>query len=258
MNSSHALVTSTASLLVLGLMVGCGGKQIGSAPDSGSGDSDGGTYTEPDGAICVDIDLSTYDQSCNQASDCTEIRTGTICTGQCVCGDSPVNASEQSRYAKAIAPITSSGLGCSCIGFAPQCIHHTCTLCEPDSTDPECNQDGGTDGSEAGAGPDGGSSFEGGEEGGACVNIDPAAYGQSCKKSSDCVAITSGSICDGSCLCGGSTINKSSEAAYEAAISGIHPGECECPAEGQPTCVEGMCVVCGFGSKMPSGCPDGG
>ena len=59
------------------------------------------------------------------------------------------------------------------------------------------------------------------------------------------------------CLCGGSTINKSGEAAYKAAISSIVPGECECPREGQPTCVEGTCIICGLGPPMP-GCPDAG
>jgi hypothetical protein len=257
MNSSHALVTAAASLLVLGL-IACGGKQVGGAPNSGS--SDGGTFTEPDGAVCVDIDLSTFDRSCNQASDCIDIRTGTVCTGECICGDSLVNVSEQPRYAKAIAPITSVGVACSCGASPPECIHHTCTTCEPGSTNPDCNDEGGTGVSEAGAGPEGSTSFEGGtgeEAGGACVNIDPAAFGLSCKKSSDCVAINAGSICDGDCLCGGSTINKSGEAAYKAAISSIVPGKCECPREGEPTCVEGTCIICGLGPPNTD-CPDAG
>jgi|HubBroStandDraft_6_1064221.scaffolds.fasta_scaffold376225_1 hypothetical protein len=86
---------------------------------SDGGDFDTGISTG-DGPTCVDIELSTYDQSCNQASDCILIPTGELCTGQCDCGGSPVNISEQSRFNQATSGIKFAG--CSCpIEAVPQC-----------------------------------------------------------------------------------------------------------------------------------------
>ena len=60
-----------------------------------------------DGGMCVNIDLSTYDQSCVLASDCIVILTGQVCSSECNCGGSPVNASEQRRSTR---PRAESGL----------------------------------------------------------------------------------------------------------------------------------------------------
>jgi hypothetical protein len=80
-----------------------------------------------DGGACVDIDLSNYDQSCNQASDCVQIRTGEVCSGQCACGGSPVNVREQSRYDQAIADIMFAGCFCP-PEVVPSCFENKCIL----------------------------------------------------------------------------------------------------------------------------------
>jgi hypothetical protein len=130
---------AVASLLAFGLGGACGGKQL----SGGSGDA-GSVYTEPDGATCVDIDLSTYDTSCNQASDCTLVQGGTVCGPQCNCGGvDAVNGSEQSRYQNAIASLPSCNdyLYSTCAEPAQptECIHHTC--CNTFSTNPVCHED---------------------------------------------------------------------------------------------------------------------
>jgi hypothetical protein len=98
-----------------------GGIFDGSEVDSQISDADAGT--------CVDIDLSTYDSSCNQASDCIVILTQ-ACSGACACGGLPVNASEQSRYQQEISGITL--VLCPC-GFetTPQCIDDQCIILDP-------------------------------------------------------------------------------------------------------------------------------
>jgi hypothetical protein len=96
----------------------------GATVDTGSTEIDSGLSTG-DGGTCVDIVLSTYDQSCTQAKDCILIQTGDVCSGNCACGGSPVNVSEQSRYDQATSGIV-FGL-CPCPAeFAPQCVNNTC------------------------------------------------------------------------------------------------------------------------------------
>jgi hypothetical protein len=86
------------------------------------------------------------------------------------------------------------------------------------------------------------------------VFIDPSTYDQSCKVDADCVPITAGDICTGACLCGGVTINRSGQARYDAAISGIMPGPCLCPAQPVPQCIGGTCGFCTGGPTDPPGC----
>jgi hypothetical protein len=80
---------------------GCGDSGTVTIEDGGivtvdGGESDTG-IADADGGMCVYIEPSTYDQSCNQASDCILIQTGEVCSGQCQCSGEPVNALEQSR-----------------------------------------------------------------------------------------------------------------------------------------------------------------
>jgi hypothetical protein len=250
-------MVAAASLLVLGLLGACGGRQLGGSPGGGS---DGGVFTEPDGATCVDINAGTYDTSCNLASDCITIASGPICDGFCNCGGGnvAVNRSGQSRYDSALSAVTPSTGTCGCLSAGPPaCVHGTCTFCD----DGDCSEggtgfsDGGSGGSDGGTGSSEAST--GSSDASACVDINLASYDQSCKKTSDCISITSGEICSGQCNCGGSTINKSGEGQYESAISGLTLEDCPCVEEGSPTCVLGMCVMCG-GPKSPPGCPDGG
>ncbi len=240
---------SVASLLVLGLLNACGGKQLG--------EPDGGIITEPDGAVCVDINLATYDTSCNSDSDCSLIVGGQICSRSCLCPGAPVSASEVSRYQSAISVLPPAVQTCDCALLGvPRCVNKTCTICGPGSTDPSCNPDGGSGGADGGGGSDGtaGSDGSSGAEGGAgCVNIDLSTYDQSCNVASDCVVIVTGEVCSGSCACGGSPVNKSGEARWKAATAGIKFDACPCASE-QVVCSGGMCAFC----TDPKGCTDGG
>jgi len=109
-----------SSLLALTgcLVAACGGKIEG---NGGGGGGSGG------GGSCVNIDLSSYDQSCQSASDCVYIASGQVCSGQCDCPDAVINASGQAEYEVAIASVTPAA--CFCPGQAePQCNDHQCSL----------------------------------------------------------------------------------------------------------------------------------
>jgi len=110
---------------------------------------------------------------------------------------------------------------------------------------------GGSGGAVGGSGGSGGvtiggSGGSGGSDGstGTCVDIRLSDFDTSCNKSSDCVEITAGTICNGGCECGGATINASGMAQYNADIASIVPGLCGCPISGTPTCVMGTCKNC--------------
>ncbi len=257
---------SVASFALVGcLFLACGGK-VGGSPGSGSsgsssgassgGTSSGGTSsgggsssgvssggTSSSGvssgsssgsATCVDIQASSYDTSCNSVSDCFLMQVGTICDGTCACGNFAANVSGQAQYEQALSEVQLSD--CFCPDAPIDCIGHQCTTA-------------GAVGVDASAPP---------PDSGTCVDIDLSTYDTSCNVSSDCIEITAGTICSGSCACGGATINVADEGRYDAAISGIQTGACPCPAELPPSCVAGKCVFCGFGPNSPPGCPDAG
>jgi hypothetical protein len=101
--------------------------------DAGTGTADAGRdsgVSTGDGGTCVDILLSAYDQSCNSASDCIVIQTGEVCSGQCACGNEPVNASQQSRYQQAIRDIATGQCNCP-LQLAPTCLGNKCALPVP-------------------------------------------------------------------------------------------------------------------------------
>jgi hypothetical protein len=95
-------------------------------------------------------------------------------------------------------------------------------------------------------------------DGAKCVDIDPASFATSCTQDSDCVDVTTGKLCTGSCQCGGTAINTSGQSRYESDIAAIGRGAaCPCPFEGEPRCVQGACTLCGPGDTT-AGCSDGG
>jgi hypothetical protein len=136
-------------LLALAFVAGCGGSQFGGGQgaggDAGSGPGEGGSvYTEPDGESCVNIDVATYDHTCEQDSDCISITPGTICSGECICNvGAAVNQSEEARYQAAVSQLASSSSLCPCpVAPSPVCHNHQCTLCsEPGA----CEGGGSTD-----------------------------------------------------------------------------------------------------------------
>lgn len=216
----HALAMVT---LAGSLVSACGGQSVGGGPStagaSGSSSSGGSSGV---GGHCAYVDLSTYDQSCHQASDCVYIQSGDVCDGLCRCGNAVVNASEQKRYAQAVSSIQ-SGI-CNCRDMhVPQCIGHRCTIPYPDA--------------------------------GSCVDIDLSTYDQTCKADTDCIGVTAGVLCPGGCACGGSTINVDGEARYQAAVAAVETAACPCVANGVPRCIQNRCTLCGVGHP---GCGDGG
>jgi hypothetical protein len=98
--------------------LGCSGSgaELGNNPDGGIGNVDGGgERTELDGAACVDIVLSSYDQSCTTSSDCIEISSGEICSNNgCRCGGSTINQSGEARYEAAIPAVAPGAFMCGC------------------------------------------------------------------------------------------------------------------------------------------------
>jgi hypothetical protein len=255
------------SLSCLVLIAACGGKvvAVGSTSESQPSAGSEGSRGEPDSGgpvtticlgdcsdaattakVCVDIDLSMYDQSCNQASDCLPVAAGLLCTETCSCPGSVINKSEGARYTAATAILSSQSptVACSCdAGGSPQCVNHQCQACNPSCPDLDAQPPPDS------AAPDAGQ----------CVDIELSTYDQSCQESSDCVAIYSGTVCTGagSCLCPGSAINQSGQARYDAVINSLTftGPPCACPFFGSPTCASGTCVMCVPGSGT-AGCPD--
>jgi hypothetical protein len=174
----------------------------------------------------VDIELSNYDVSCQQDSDCTPITTGEICSGGCACGGSAVNVSGLPGYRAAVASL-SLGL-CSCpFEGSPRCLGGQCGICDGFNDPPACSDGGST-------APDAGT----------CVDIELAAYDQSCQVDSDCIQVTMGMICSPSCFCGGSAISASEETQYQSQTAGIANRDCPCAYDGEPRCMQNKCVLC--------------
>lgn len=85
-----------------------------------------------DGATCVNIDVSTYDLSCQTDSDCINVSAGTICSGyNCLCGGAAISAADQARYNAALGSVEAGpGPYCSCPYFGrPRCLQAECVYC---------------------------------------------------------------------------------------------------------------------------------
>jgi hypothetical protein len=103
-----------------------------------SSDAAVGDGAASDGATCVDIDVSTYDRSCQTDSDCINVSAGTICSGyNCLCGGAAINADGQARYQAALASVQPGpGPYCGCPYFGrPRCLQTQCVYC-PSSVGP--------------------------------------------------------------------------------------------------------------------------
>ena len=94
------------------------------------------------GALCANIDLSTYDRSCCSDSDCVIVPSGSglFCSGACACGGcggTAVNADGQARYEQTVAPVLPSlNYNCNCPACSsessafggPVCVQGVCTV----------------------------------------------------------------------------------------------------------------------------------
>jgi len=89
----------------------------------------------------------------------------------------------------------------------------------------------------------------GADAGAACVNIDPSSYDRSCRSDSDCVLMTSGSICaPRGCLCPNAAINVNDWNGYWQAVSALpqSPAPCRCGDSfdsPRAVCSHGVCTV---------------
>ena len=109
------------SKLALLLVAACGGQVAG---------FDGGT-TQSDGGLCVDIEPSAFDTSCNTDPDCIGIATGNICSGyNCICPGASISASSQAAYDATLGKVPKGPSVCSCpaLGFS-RCIASQCVFC---------------------------------------------------------------------------------------------------------------------------------
>ena len=114
----------------------CGGQAVVS-PDGGATSRDAGDSgaaldagrdattdaSAPDG--CVDVDLSTYDQSCKTANDCVYVNAGLVCSGSCGCGNAFINVSGEARYDQAVGNIQFAA--CPCTPLTPACNDGACS-----------------------------------------------------------------------------------------------------------------------------------
>ncbi len=191
------------------------------------------SVTSMSGGACVDITVSAAQQACKSASDCDLATTGQVCTGQCDCGDTPVNNAAASQIASELQGLDLAECPCAVAG-QPACIKGECTLCGGPDSPPECE------------GPDGGVSPPK-----TCVDIDPSSYSTACNEVSDCSMIPGGTLCSGAdacAFCARYPVGASGMAQYEQAIAGItFTGACACPGTPAPSCTMGQCVLADAG-----------
>jgi hypothetical protein len=264
------LFALAASLLVPFLVAACGGRTLVGGdttdPDEGGGGGTkggggaGGTTTGSGGGTCVTIHLSDYNTACAEDADCISVNVGQICPGACLCGGGgAISTSEQARYANALSSIQTDDT-CPCPSSGPvTCVGGQCTQCTFGPNDPPGCLGDDLDGGGFDTGLDIDTGFledEGVPDTGAplCVDVDLSTYDTSCTQDSDCVEINAGEICPRTtCLCGGSAVNVSEQARYEAAIAPIvaadsapspMPFVCGCPFFGNPVCAKGQCTLC--------------
>jgi hypothetical protein len=217
------------------------------------GTATGITTAVTTGTNCVEVDPSTYDRSCMTDQDCISITAGELCQETCFCGGTAISRSGQARYEAAIASIVAEPCGCSYDGPV-LCLQNQCTQCIPNLNPPLLGCPGGPD---SGVSPDSGLVAEAGAP---CVDIDLSTYDQSCAHDSDCIEVTSGQICAGACqLLGGSAVNVSEQARYNAAVAFVTPdadgGACVYPPPPMPFCAAGQCASCSTGLIADGGCP---
>jgi hypothetical protein len=109
---------------------------INTALCTGTPDASVDTGTAPDAAVCIDIDPTTFDNTCNVDADCMAVTGGTFCGNGpwCMCLGATINVDGQTRYQAEIADLESrikpGPGGCTCPFFgSPRCNLGHCALC---------------------------------------------------------------------------------------------------------------------------------
>ncbi len=236
-------VMSLASLVLVVLVVACGGKTSGSAasdagrdapsapPPDASGDAGGDAY------VCATLAIQPGDLDCVSDTDCTGALLGTRCANTCPCGIAQAaNQAAAARIANETPPFTGPGCGCaSTLGIA-RCLGTQCVYCTSPS-DPACIRPPGP--------PDAGfdAAVATKVDGGTCVNVDVATYDTSCVTAADCILIFTGELCvPSSCPCQQDYVNIGEQARYDQAYNQLPPSACSCPTAAGPQCVGGACL----------------
>jgi hypothetical protein len=226
---------------------GCSDAGVNTLEDGGVATADAGGLdtgiSKADGGNCVDINVAPSDLSCASDLDCSLVRTGDVCSGQCSCGDTAVNATASSHFQSETASLTLKACPCAFPGEA-RCVGGQCTLCGPGPGPSAGCSNTGTAGDDSGTGNvDGGGPGISTGDGGRCVGIELSTYDQSCSDAADCILIQTGEVCSGQCACGGQPVSISEQPRYEQATSGIAFGLCGCPVQAAPQCIAKKCVV---------------
>jgi len=273
MSIRHRIVLSIGLAAVALGPAACGGKTAGagegSATETSSGSGSGtslGTSvstvvettvigTSGTNGSCVDFELGPSDLECASDGDCNTVRTGTICSGECSCGSTPVNMSGSDRFGSATSGLTLDACPCAFPG-EPRCIGGQCAVCGFGPDQPAGCADGG-------GAVDAGADVSTTSDAGTCFDLDLSSLDTSCETSSDCVGAMSGELCStDNCRCNTSSISADAASAYDQLLAEVPamagPGPfCNCPAAWIPTCIAHQCVTCGPGSTQ-AGCSDGG
>jgi hypothetical protein len=230
------------------LIAACGGLTA-SSPSDGRPSSDGGGSSGASssggssgggpgaGATCVSIDVSTYDSSCQQASDCVYVAAGEVCSDTCDCPSALIDSAEVGRYDQAVASVLSAN------GVSPGELCPCPAELEPLCMDSRCFVPGF--GPEDAAPP---------PDAPGCVDVDPTTYDTSCAVDSDCIDVATGVLCADYCPCGGTLINVAGQARYWAAVAPVVTGQCGCVAEGVARCVQGECIRCAYTATPTQEC----
>ena len=107
MRSSRVSCAFVCHLPALAILMGltlaaCGGSVAtdSRSPDAGAPPASSGAEAGTDAWVCVDIDPSTFDQTCTADTDCEAIAAGTYCSGMppCFCPFAVINVDGDARY----------------------------------------------------------------------------------------------------------------------------------------------------------------
>ena len=262
-----------SGLAAVWLASACGGETFDQSVQSGvqSGADSGVVTTDssaPDGAaVCIDFVVNAADHTCASDQDCTLVRSGEICSGQCSCGSTPINASGVARYESDIAPLALEACPCVFPGNA-RCLAGRCTLCGPgpdqpagcvDAGNPPVD-DSGSPGVDAGEEDSGvktaDSGTDTGTDGGACVDFVVTAADHVCAADQDCALIRSGEVCSGECSCGSTPVSAAAAARYASDVASLKLEACPCAFGGEARCIASRCTLCGLGPAGLAACSD--
>jgi hypothetical protein len=160
------------------------------------------------------IDAGDYDQSCSSNLGCVVVDDGDVC-GVCNCGNAAINASAEEAYAARYDELRGAcgpapAIACDCERRIAYCAGEG--VCEVRSA----------------------------------VERVPNEFDRSCQVDEDCVAVTSGEVCN-VCACPDAAINVGAKADWDARADGVDCGisaaacaECEASVV---ACVNDVCVI---------------